>query len=50
VCRGDVAEDYEEEEIENFMEELSETGLSDSRWSTPLGLQVHALIRQKAAQ
>ena len=45
-------EDYEEQEIENFMEELGVyDGViepSDPRWSTPLGSHVHAyLIRQK---
>jgi len=48
-------EDYKEQEIENFMEELGvydgtiET--SDPRWSTPLGSHVHAyLIRLKMAE
>ena len=48
-------EDYEEQEIENVMEELGvydgaiET--SDSRWSTPLGSHVHGyLLRQKMAE
>jgi hypothetical protein len=55
VCRGDVMEDYEEQEIENLMEELGvyngaiET--SDPKWSTPLGSHIHAyLIRQKMAE
>lgn len=52
VCRGDVMEDYKEQEIENFMEELGvydgEINTGDPRWSTPLGSHVHAyLIRQK---
>src|SRR5258705_3361612 len=41
VCRGDVMEDYKEQEIENFMEELGYydgkmVDTSDPRWSTPL--------------
>ena len=55
VCRGDVIEDYEDQEIDNFMEELGvydgniETG--DPRWSTELGSHVHAyLVRQKMAE
>ena len=52
VCRGDVMEDYEGQEIENFMEELgvynNAMETSDARWSTPLGSHVHAyLIRRK---
>jgi len=55
VCRGDVMEDYKDQEIENFIEELGvydgETDTSDPRWSTPLGSHVHAyLIRQKMAE
>jgi hypothetical protein len=56
VCRGDVTEDYEEQEIENFMEELGYydgemVNTNDPRWSTPLGLHVHAyLIREKLAE
>jgi len=52
VCRGDVLEDYEEQEIENFMDELgvfdNEIDPGDPRWATPLGSHVHAyLVRQK---
>jgi len=48
-------EDYKEQEIENFMEELGfydgEIDTSDPRWSTPLGSHIHAyLIRQKMAE
>ena len=55
VCRGDVIEDYREQEIDNFMEELGvydgEINTGDPRWSTPLGSHVHAyLIRQKMAE
>ncbi|KAF8524097.1 hypothetical protein BU17DRAFT_63456 [Hysterangium stoloniferum] len=55
ACRGDVMEDYHEQEIENFMEELGvydgEIDTGDPRWSTPLGSHVHAyLIRQKMAE
>jgi len=55
VCRGDIMEDYEEQEIESFMEELGvydgEMDTSDPRWSTPLGSHVHAyLVTQKMAE
>ena len=52
VCRGDVLEDYRDQEIENFMEELdNEIDTGNPRWSTPLGSHVHAyLLRQKMAQ
>jgi len=49
-------EDYKDQEIENFMEDLGvydgEIDTNDpSRWSTPLGSHVHAhLIRQKMAE
>ena len=48
-------EDYREQEIETFMEELgvydNEIDPDDQRWSTPLGSHVHAyLIRQKMAE
>jgi hypothetical protein len=48
-------EDYKDQEIENFMEELGvyegEIETSDPRWSTPLGSYVHAyLLRQKMAE
>jgi hypothetical protein len=49
-------EAYEEQEIENFMEELGYyddemVNTSDPRWSTPLGSHVHAyLVRQKLAE
>jgi hypothetical protein len=48
VCHGDVIEDYKDQEIENFMEELGvyngEIETSDPRWSTPLGSHVHRFI------
>ena len=45
VCRGDVREDYEEREIENFMEELDgEIDTGDPRWSSPLGSHVHTYL------
>jgi len=55
VCRGDIMEDYKEQEVENFMEELGvydgEIDINDPRWSTPLGSHVHAyLVRQKMAE
>jgi hypothetical protein len=54
VCRGDVMEDYGEQEIENFMEELgvydNEINTSDPGWSTELGSHIHAyLVRQRMA-
>src|SRR6266478_505072 len=46
ACRGDVTEDYEEQEIENFMEELGvydgEIDATDPQWGTPLGVEVHS--------
>ena len=50
--RGDVQEDYRPQEIRNFMEELgvfdNEIDFRDPGWSTPLGIEVHALlIREK---
>ena len=55
ACHGDVTEDYEEQEIENFMDELGvydgEMDTADPRWQTPLGSEVYAhLIRQKLAE
>ncbi|KAF8624197.1 hypothetical protein AX17_007186 [Amanita inopinata Kibby_2008] len=52
VCRGDVLEDYEEGEIENFMEQLGvydkNMDYNDQRWLTPLGIHIHAdLLRQR---
>jgi hypothetical protein len=54
VCRGDVSEDFDQREIEDFMEELGvddgdlEMDSTDPRWSTPLGIQVHSyLLREK---
>ena len=49
-------EDYKDQEIDNFMEELGIydgiiPGTDDPRWSTPLGSHVHAyLMRQKKAE
>jgi len=55
VSCGDVMEDYREQEIEDFMEELGffdgEIDSNDLRWSTPLGMHVHAyLVRQRMAE
>jgi len=55
ACRGDITEDYEEQEIKNFMEELGvfddAVDTSDPRWKSPLGVEVHShLIRQKLAE
>jgi hypothetical protein len=54
ACRGDVKDDYEEQEIEMFMEDLGifddEIDYSDPRWLTPLGMEVHSfLVRQRLA-
>jgi len=54
VCRGDVTEDYEEQEIENFMDELGvyddKVDTTDPRLETPLGVEVFSyLVRQKLA-
>ena len=48
-------EDYREQEIEHFMEELGvfdgEIDNGNPGWSTPLGSHVHAyLLRQKMAE
>jgi hypothetical protein len=53
VCRGDVSEDYEEEEIVGFMEGVygGEIDCTDPRWSTPLGIEMRSqLIREKRAK
>jgi len=47
-------EDYEEQEIDHFMEDLGiyddEVDFSDPRWSTSLGREVHSfLVRDKLA-
>ena len=51
---GDVKDDYKEQEIQTFSEELGvydgEMDYSDPRWSTSLGMAVHShLIRQRLA-
>ncbi|KAF8804988.1 hypothetical protein BYT27DRAFT_7105837 [Phlegmacium glaucopus] len=51
VCGGDPTEDYRDQEIDLFIEELGvyddEMDMSDPRWMTPLGIEVYAyLIRQ----
>ena len=52
ACAGNATEDYQEQEIDCFMEELgvfdNEMDTSDPRWMTPLGVEVYAyLVRQK---
>jgi hypothetical protein len=46
VCGGDPTEDYAEQEIEQFMEELGMYGntmdFSHPDWKTPLGREVYA--------
>jgi len=55
ACGGAAREDYHEQEIDDFMEELGvfdgETDPTDSRWTSPLGTEVYSyLIRQKLAE
>jgi len=55
ACGGDVRDDYGEEEIDEFMEDLgvfdNEMDSSDPRWSTLLGMEVYSyLIRTKLAR
>lgn len=55
ACGGDVREDYEEQEIDHFMEDLGifddAVDFSDPRWSTSLGREVHSfLLRDKLVQ
>jgi len=52
---GDVSEDYKEQEIVGFMEELGvfddEIDATDPRWGNPLGTEVYSyLLRQKLEQ
>ena len=52
ACGGDHTEDYGDQGINVFMEELGvyddEMDTTDPRWATPLGIEVYAyLIRQK---
>ena len=49
---GNATEDYRDQEVDLFMEELgvydNEMDTSDPRWSTPLGIEVYAyLVRQR---
>jgi len=51
---GDVRDDYKEQEIDEFMEDLGiyddEIDYSDARWLTSLGMEVHSyLVRQRLA-
>ncbi|KAF8798357.1 hypothetical protein BYT27DRAFT_7123584 [Phlegmacium glaucopus] len=55
VCGGNPTEDYKDQEIDLFMEELGvyddEMDTTDPRWMTPLGIEVYTyLIRQKLAE
>jgi hypothetical protein len=55
ACGGNPTEDYMDQEINVFMEELgvydNEMDTTDPRWSTPLGVEVYAyLIRRKMAE
>lgn len=55
ACRGDILEDYQDQEIECFMEEPGiydgEIDSSHPKWTTPLGVLISDhLIRQKVAQ
>jgi len=54
VFGGDPTEDYRDQEIDTFMEELGvyddEIDTADPQWETPLGKEVYAdLMRQKLA-
>jgi len=54
VCRGNLAEDYEEQELGSFLEEVGfyddEMDDSNPKWSTSLGILVRAhLIRERMA-
>jgi len=54
VCGGDAREDYYEQEIDGFMEELGvfddEMDSTDPRWMSLLGTEVHSyLVREKLA-
>ena len=55
ACGGNAREDYEDQEIDLFMENLGvyddEVDPTDDRWTSPLGVEVHAyLVRQKTAE
>jgi len=55
ACRGDAREDYYDQEIDIFMEELGvfddEMDPTDPRWESPLGKEVYSyLLRQKLAE
>jgi hypothetical protein len=55
ACGGDVTEDYEDPEIDRFMEELgaydNKIDTTDPRWTSPPGIEVYAyLIKQKLAE
>jgi hypothetical protein len=49
ICCGNVSEDYEEQEIDNFIEGVYEGKIdnTDPRWSTPLGVQVQTQLISK---
>jgi len=51
VCGGNPTEDYEDQEIEVTMKELyDDMDFLDSRWKTPLGLEIRAdLVRREMA-
>ena len=54
ACLGDVREDYYEQDIEIFMDDLGvcddEIDYTDPRWESPLGKEVYSyLLRQKLA-
>ena len=51
---GDVRDDYKEQEIDEFMEDLGiyddEINYSDARWLISPGMEVHSyLVRQRLA-
>lgn len=55
ACGGDAREDYYEQEIDDFMEDLGvfndKMDITDPRWASPLGTEVYAyLIRRKLTE
>jgi hypothetical protein len=49
---GDVRRDYEDQEIDIFIDDLvydDEMDPSDPRWARPPGMEVHSYLRQQLA-
>jgi hypothetical protein len=52
ACGGDISEDYSQDDIDDFMDELGvfdgEMDSRDVRWTTLLGIEVHSyLLRER---